>query len=87
MKCPKCSDEIDRVDTFCPSCGQFLKEHKFERKREEHPSGNASFEPPQSAPERDIVACPKCGQKLSIPKQKMTLDITCPSCRTAFRHN
>lgn len=28
--------------------------------------------------------CPSCGQKLRVPKGRGKLEITCPSCKTAF---
>lgn len=31
-----------------------------------------------------IVACPHCGKKLSVPKDKGKLRITCPACQTVF---
>jgi len=87
LKCPKCSEGISKVDTYCPSCGEFLKTQKFERKREEKVNLNVDLLPPESTPERSVVACPQCGQKLSVPKQKAVLMITCPKCGNTFRLN
>lgn len=33
----------------------------------------------------EIIICPKCGQKLSIPANK-TLHVTCPKCKHSFTH-
>lgn len=32
-----------------------------------------------------IYRCPKCGQKIRIPKGHGMVEITCPRCRTRFR--
>lgn len=32
-----------------------------------------------------IFRCPKCGQKIRIPKGHGMVEITCPKCRTRFR--
>lgn len=32
-----------------------------------------------------IFRCPKCGQKIRIPRGHGTVEITCPKCRTRFR--
>jgi len=84
LKCAKCSETVSDVDTFCSSCGCFLKEQQFERKREDHSSYEAEVKAAEQGAERAIVACPQCGQKLSVPKYQRALRITCPQCRNVF---
>jgi len=35
--------------------------------------------------EYKIYRCPKCGQKIRIPRGHGMVEITCPKCRTRFR--
>ncbi len=44
------------------------------------PSGNTG-----SDPAFRIYRCPKCGQKIRIPRGHGKVEITCPKCRTRFR--
>lgn len=32
-----------------------------------------------------IFRCPKCGQKIRVPRGKGKIEITCPRCHTRFR--
>ncbi len=87
MNCPKCLGEVSNVDTFCPSCGEFLKEQEFERRREDRSFHEADFKATEKGAKRLIVACPKCKQKLSVPEQETVLDVTCPKCQATFRYD
>ena len=35
---------------------------------------------------KEIFACPKCAQKLSVPTDHGTLQVTCPSCKATWEH-
>jgi len=88
LKCPKCSEKISKVDTFCPSCGEFLKSQKFEREEKDRSSYQADLKAAKKqAAEKAVVVCPKCGQQLSIPKHNTALMVSCPRCKNTFRHN
>lgn len=43
-------------------------------------AGNAGSRAGKPAPETITFQCEQCGQKLSVPKGKGTLKVTCPKC-------
>ncbi len=47
-------------------------------------SGGSAAGPAEDSGFR-IYRCPKCGQKIRIPRGHGKVEITCPKCRTIFR--
>jgi superfamily I DNA and/or RNA helicase len=88
-KCPYCEKPLDMADVLesgqyiCPydDCSKTFFYNKDE--------GNLhKIEEPteEILEDKIVIVCPNpdCRQKLSIPKTKNTLRVTCPKCRTSF---
>jgi hypothetical protein len=41
-------------------------------------------DPPEAGPEKRVIGCEKCGQKLRVPVLSAELEVTCNSCKHKF---
>lgn len=92
MNCPNCSVEVFSVDTFCPHCKTFLKEHGFKERddrdfgefhrteQKQQAQGDAASE------DKVVIQCTHCQQKLRIRRYGSPVKIICPRCQKDFIH-
>jgi hypothetical protein len=47
-------------------------------------AGVPAGDPPEAVPEKRVIGCEKCGQKLRVPVLSAELEVTCNACKHKF---
>lgn len=90
-KCPYCEKSVDLTDVS--ESGQYVCPYNdcsntflFDKDRGTLYKTEEPIE--EILEDKIVIVCPKpdCRQKLKIPRTTNTLRVTCPQCKTSFRH-